>query len=582
MEVCIVKIVIETIKDKFASIRAEIKGKGWVTFSYDKIYAYLVFLYQFKPRWGLYLIFGLLAGLALPPINFPFFLPLVFASIIRLTDFTDEPSDVFLGGFAFCFGFHLIGFYWIAFSLLSTPHIAFLMPFLVIGIPAVYAFFNSFVFLIYHVFSRDISAVLKCIFFASLWCGFEYLRGFKILPLPWNFIGYSVSFSDSMMQISSYIGVYGLSVLITTMCCLCHLVLLNGNKINYIGFLRIIFFVFIGVFLLWLWGHFRLQNGKFELDSKVRILMIQGNNESKNEWDESFRAKTFHNYLNKTLKHNSTTITHIIWPESSIPYVLEENSDIILSLKNTLLPNQTLMAGSVHLVKNTTTQSPTLGILKTPDFKLYNSILILNQQGDIGFYHKSKLVPFGEYIPFRGILPFIKKFTNGSIDFARGEGLQILRTTHTPSFIPLLCFESAFSGQTPRNFTKNKIIEPAFILNLTNDSWFWRSSGPFQHFTMAKFRAIEEGVPVIRSATTGVSAIIDPYGKVVKKIPLLKEGIIEEYLPKRLPYYTLFSFIGNTPALIFVILVILRVVYAFFEVQIASFIKDTISSFRSR
>ena len=182
---------------------------------------------------------------------------------------------------------------------------------------------------------------------------------------------------------------------------------------------------------------------------------------------------------------------------------------------------------------------------------IWNGLAVVNAHGEVvGSYDKRKLVPFGEYIPFRKWIAFAKIITGG-LDFSSGKGPTNLTISGLPTFRPLICYEAIFPGS---------IIDgpdrPKWLLNLTNDGWFGYTSGPYQHFTQARMRSVEEGLPLIRSANTGISAVVDPYGRIVASLNLGEEGILDSGLPVHLEEGTFYGRFGNTPALLFALILL--------------------------
>ena len=177
--------------------------------------------------------------------------------------------------------------------------------------------------------------------------------------------------------------------------------------------------------------------------------------------------------------------------------------------------------------------------------RAWNSLFALDDQGRIvARYDKRDLVPFGEFLPFRPVLGRLglEKLTRGSIDFEPGPGRQTLRLPGLPPFSPLICYEAIYPGRVV-----DPEARPAWLLNVTNDAWFGRSSGPYQHLAMASMRAIEEGLPLVRAANTGISAVVDPWGRVRVRLGLDEAGVLEAALPEPLPVPTPFARFGLWP-----------------------------------
>jgi len=216
-------------------------------------------------------------------------------------------------------------------------------------------------------------------------------------------------------------------------------------------------------------------------------------------------------------RENSDKITHILWPETAVPYLLDIEADERLNLMRALPQGSVLMTGAMREAD--------------PAYhNVANSIFIMNDLTDIqGVYDKAHLVPFGEYMPFREYLP-IQKIVPIAADMIPGKGVMTKPVLNTLPASLLVCYEVIFSGQVV-----DKNNRPAWIFNATNDGWYGLSNGPYQHLAMTRMRAVEEGLPVVRAANTGVSAIIDRYGRIVKSLPLGEEGVIDGDLPAAIP-----------------------------------------------
>jgi apolipoprotein N-acyltransferase len=218
----------------------------------------------------------------------------------------------------------------------------------------------------------------------------------------------------------------------------------------------------------------------------------------------------------------------VLWGESSVAYFLDRDDEHRRIAATAAPPDGFLIAGADHA------QSADI---------IFNSLFVVAPDGNIfGIYDKSHLVPFGEFMPLRSLIPF-QKLTEGS-DFSSGPGLVTMEIAGVPPFSPLICFEAIFPGHV----VARAAPRPDWLVNLTNDSWFGTATGPYQHFATARLRAIEEGLPLVRVADTGISAVVDGVGRVLGTIGLDRRGVLDSALPAPLPP-TLFSILGNWLAL---------------------------------
>jgi apolipoprotein N-acyltransferase len=181
-------------------------------------------------------------------------------------------------------------------------------------------------------------------------------------------------------------------------------------------------------------------------------------------------------------------------------------------------------------------------------YRVWNSLLALDHDGTpVATFDKSHLVPFGEYVPFRDLLD-VAKVTSGTVDFSPGGGVQTLRLPGLPPVSPLICYEVIFPG---------KVVDPEdrpeWVLNITNDAWYGKSTGPYQHLASARLRAVEEGLPLVRVANTGISAIIDPWGRVVARKGLGEQGVVDGPLPAPLATQPVYARLGNWSTLLVVV-----------------------------
>ncbi|MBN2752712.1 MAG: apolipoprotein N-acyltransferase, partial [Rhodospirillaceae bacterium] len=293
-------------------------------------------------------------------------------------------------------------------------------------------------------------------------------------------------------------------------------------------------------------GKIRLPDGPAPVQPHVAVRLVQPNIPQTEKWKPRQRRE---NLLQQILLSRSPgweTRTHVIWAETASTFPLDLPED---ALARNLLAQAVPHGG--WLMTGAPRRSP-----QGQPFQLWNSVIALNDQGQIGDVHdKAHLVPFGEYMPGGRWLP-LKKLAAGRVDYSPGPGRRTVRLAETPPYSPLICYEVIFPGAVT-----DASDRPDWILNVTNDAWFGVSAGPHQHLAAAILRAVETGLPVVRAANTGISATIDPYGRVVASLGLGKRGVVDSGLPRPLPE-TVFSGLGNVLPTLMLILLFLGVNFA--------------------
>jgi apolipoprotein N-acyltransferase len=235
-------------------------------------------------------------------------------------------------------------------------------------------------------------------------------------------------------------------------------------------------------------------------------------------------------------------VTHLIWPESAFPFLLAREPEALAQIADLLPPGTVLVTGAARA------EAPGPGATL---LRAYNSVYVVDDGGSVlSVYDKVHLVPFGEYLPFQALLESVgvMQLTKVQGGFVPGDRRRLLTIPGAPAAIPLICYEIIFSGSIVAPGER-----PGWLLNVTNDGWFGNSTGPYQHFQQARVRAIEEGLPLVRAANTGISAVVDPFGRILSSLPLGVDGVIDAPLPKRIEP-TVFARLGDLWAAIFVFL----------------------------
>jgi len=241
-------------------------------------------------------------------------------------------------------------------------------------------------------------------------------------------------------------------------------------------------------------------------------------------------------------------VTHLIWPESAFPFFLAREPGALAQIARLLQGGTVLVTGAVRLAEP----------VRAADPAAYNSIYVIDRTGTIvSIYDKVHLVPFGEYLPFQHALESLglQQLTKQRGGFLAGDRRRLIAVPGAPLALPLICYEIIFPGDVTAEGRR-----PGWIINVTNDAWFGISSGPYQHLQQARVRAIEEGLPLVRAANTGISAVVDPLGRIISSLPLGSEGVIDSPLP-RPSGRTIYGSVGDAPVAMIVataLLVIIR------------------------
>jgi len=436
-----------------------------------------------------------------------------------------------LAGFWFGFGYFLTGLYWIAEAFLVEPwRHGWLIPFVMTLLPGGMAlFFAAAAALAMLLWLPGAARVFALAIAFGL---AEFARGHVLTGLPWNLIGYGLAATAATMQLAAVLGVYALSLLAVLLFASPLAIFApEGSGLAQRKGAGLLALVLLLAFLLGIvWGERRLA-GDDLATTGVRLRIVQADVDQANKWRPENSAEIFNDYLDLTKSGGGSPglngIGLVIWPETAVPFLLAESSDALLAIGDLLPEGTTLLVGAVRLGEERDAQG------RLTSRRIYNSLLVIDDKAQIlGTYDKIHLVPFGEYLPFQDFMERlgIMQLTGVRGGFSPGSRPRLLSIPGAPPASPLICYEIIF----PDDVT-DKETRPGWLLNVTNDAWFGTSAGPHQHFHQAELRAVEQGLPVVRAANTGISAIIDPYGRVVAELGLGKEGVVDGLLPQALP-----------------------------------------------
>lgn len=457
---------------------------------------------------------GAFATLALPPIGLWPALFLSLPVLLLLLEGAGGLRRAFWAGFWWSYGYFVAGVYWIGIALLVDPErFAWLLPFASLGLPLVFALFPAAAGVLAVALGRRGPALLLAL--AGAWIIGEYARGHVLTGFPWNPLAVAWIDLPAAVQGAALVGAYGVGGLTVLLAGLPFL-LLTAQPRGRLG-LAALAFVLAGGFLAY--GFAVVPSGPAaRVEPAVRLRLVQGNIDQRMKHSDEARASHFNRHMELSTQPaaDGRRPRIIVWPETALPYVLDAAPQLPRVVGSIVGDDGIALIGAVRIEDG-------------PDLKAWNSLHALRRDGTLaGTYDKHHLVPFGEYLPLRGVLGLfgLDKLAVGAVDFTAGPGPVSLDLPGLPAVLPLICYEAIFPEAA-----HDPARRPAWLVNVTNDAWFGTSAGPPQHLAQARLRAIEQGLPLARAANTGISALVDPFGRVEQALPLGVAGVIDGDLP---------------------------------------------------
>jgi apolipoprotein N-acyltransferase len=377
-------------------------------------------------------------------------------------------------------------------------------------------------------FIRERTGIRLTLTLPLCWVASEYIKTWILTGFPWELLGYSQFQNLRLIQIADITGVYGVSfVLLGVNCAIAAFAhtLITRRRI---AVLEPCWALLLLAACL-LYGHFRLQEFRDPPGFRLNTLLVQPNIPQDLKWDPGYLDETMQRLFRLSTENTSAKTDLIIWPESATPFLFQNDGPYKESVFRTLQHGDaSLLFGSPSY-----TQSG-----DSPVF--HNSAFILRPDGtEAGRYDKLHLVPWGEYVPLQTLFPFINRLVTGIGDFKPGAGIRLLPVKNTAA-ATLICYEIIFPNLT-RKFIR---LGGHYIVNITNDAWFGRTCAPYQHLSMAVLRAVENKRFLIRAANTGISAAIDPTGKILARTDLFTEAALPATITA-LEQLTLYSRVGD-------------------------------------
>lgn len=476
-------------------------------------------------------ISGLLFSTVFAPI---FFFPalLNLAVLAYLVKNSLTLRNAIKGSYIWGFGSYLSGLYWISIAPLAygEDH-AILVPLALIGIPAALACYNALIGAIgYHLRNNNKFYLL----FSIIWATVEWLRSFLFTGFPWNLLAYSLANHALLCQIINLISVYGLGLIIAYITIGW---LTKPNKQEFRIYISLSFLLIIGVVS---YGYYSFNKNPISF-SNIKVRLVQPSIPQDLKWDEAKMVENLYTHINMSTKpfvieNKQSNPDIIVWSEAALVAPLTHPS--IYHIIHDFIDNNnfTLLTGGITLQTHLFYK------------QLFASMFALEANKTAQSYHKSHLVPFGEYVPFKEYLP-LKKLTQGIFDYSPGPAYQRIEIQSLNLRIrPLICYEAIFPAEVGGDTQDYDLI-----VNITNDAWYRNTSGPYQHLYITAMRAIEYGVPILRAASNGISAIIAPNGIIISKTKLNDRTNLDGLIPHKQSSITLYSLLGNWVLGIFVL-----------------------------
>jgi apolipoprotein N-acyltransferase len=492
---------------------------------------------------------GTIGALALPPFDF---LPAALAPMMTAVWLIDGSAVVgangrstvrsmrsaFAAGWWWGFGYFVAGLWWLGSAfLVEADKFAWALPLGVLALPAGLAFFPAIGFAIARLLWSPGAARILALSVGL--CASEWLRAIVLTGFPWNEIGMALGQNLVLAQIASIVGLHGLTILSVAIFA-APATLADERTGRWFSGPILLALAALGLFAAF--GAFRLSAPDSTSVAGVKLRIMQPNVAQDADFRPQNKDAIMRRYLALSDRATSPTstgvadVTHLIWPESAFPFLLARDPHALAQIADLLRGGAVLITGAARVAERVPGDGRA---------HFFNSIQVIDNHGALlDRYDKQHLVPFGEYLPFAdfldrfGVTQFIQ-FPGG---FDAGSGPTILRAPGLPDALPLICYEAVFPREIG-SFFRPDDRRPAWMLNVTDDAWFGITPGPHQHFAQARLRAIEQGLPLVRAANTGISAVVDGLGRVVAELPLGVEGVLDSVLPTPRPptFYSRFG-----------------------------------------
>ncbi len=491
-------------------------------------------------RRGLAFAAGSLSVLAMAPC---YFWPVLFLTLPILVWLIDSASNssrplraAAVDGWWFGFGYFFFGLFWIGEAFLVEAHIfGWLIPFAITLMPAGLAVFTALACAASKAFWKH--GLSRIIVLAIALAITEYLRGHIFTGFPWNVLGYALAGNDIIMQTAGLFGIYGLT-LFTVVICTTPLVALAEPANFKQTLMASVALTLLPLTAFYAYGFAVIPTVPLATIDNVKIRIVQPSVPQHHKWARDKQGEIFNDHLLLSRTNEAgvsdglSGATHVVWPEAAMPFLPLATPAALNAISEILPEGKYLIAGALRLEDSQAGDEVRPGVQSKN--KVYNSMIVFGPDGQAqSIYDKVHLVPFGEYLPLTKTLESIglEALTRIRGGFAVGPSPRpLLNVPGLPPMGPLICYEAIFPAAVIQGKER-----PDVLINVTNDGWFGNMTGPFQHLHQSRLRSVEEGLPLVRAANNGVSALIDPYGRIVKSIGLNVRGVVDVDLPKPAP-----------------------------------------------
>jgi apolipoprotein N-acyltransferase len=443
-------------------------------------------------------VLGAVLALALPPLGL---WPVIFVSLPLFLVSLDGKRPFFTG-WLFGFGYFCVALHWIGFAfLVDAKTYLWMMPFAVSGLAAFLSLYWGLAAKLTQLCAKQFG-LPSWIMFPCLLALCEVLRGRLFTGFAWAAPGMIADGMGGVVQTASLIGMTGLTLMILLWAAAALPICLGRSELAARRSSRLLsLLVLSSLPLAWAWGEARLSQTPTEFVDGVTVRLVQPNVAQGDKWSKENSDAIFSDLLDLSTSGKQTT--HILWPESAVPFLIDESAAARLRLDEALDDTQTLVTGAIRRSS------------RSASADYFTSVLSFDGKGEVrGVYDKWRLVPGGEFLPLEWLLEPLgfKKLVTLPGGFRPGPGAGSIEIAGLGRAGALICYEVIFPHELVSTDQR-----PDLLINLTNDGWFGNSTGPHQHFAQARLRSIEHGLPLLRAANTGISGSIDPFGRVLAR-----------------------------------------------------------------